>query len=124
MLGFPGTAAGKHDEPSGLLHHIAFGGRVGSVDSRPPFHVDKSPHSQTVRRGETVIDSIDDDPYGREAFTQTMYTPIGEVGLLSLGTVETGFDETDVQFAEILAENAAAAVQAFGTMARFRVERG
>lgn len=124
VLGFPGTAVRKHDESSGLLHHVAFGGRVGNIDSRPSFHVDESPHGRAVRRGETVIDSIDnDDPYGREVFTQTMYTPIGEVGLLSLGTVGTRFDETDVQFAEILAENAAAAVQVSETTARLRAER-
>ena len=124
VLGFPGTAVRKHDESSGLLHHVAFGGRVGSIDSRPSFHVDESPHGRAVRRGETVIDSIDDDdPYGRDAFTQTMYTPIGEVGLLSLGTVGTEFDETDLQFAEILAENAAAAVQVVETTARLRAER-
>ena len=124
VLGFPGTAVRRYDESSGLLHHIAFGGRVGKINSRPSFHVDESPHGRAVRRGETVIDSIDDDdPYGREAFTQTMYTPIGEVGLLSLGTVGTEFDETDLQFAEILTENAAAAVRVVETTARLRAER-
>jgi signal transduction histidine kinase len=40
-----------------------------------------------------------------------MYTPIGDDGLLSIGTVGRRFDETDVQFAEILAENVAAAIR-------------
>ena len=124
VLGFPGTAVRRHDQDGGLLHHVAFGGRVGGIESRPSFRVDGSPHGRAVRRGETVIDSIDaDDPYGREAFTQTMYTPIGDVGLLSLGMVGNTFDETDVQFAEILAENAAAAVRAVETTARLRAER-
>jgi signal transduction histidine kinase len=124
VLGFPGTAVRRYEEDSGLLHHVAFGGRVGNIESRPAFRVDESPHGRAVRRGETVIDSVgEDDPYGRSAFTQTMYTPIGEVGLLSIGTVGSTFDETDVQFAEILAENAAAALRRVETTARLREER-
>jgi signal transduction histidine kinase len=124
VLGFPGTAVRRYDEDSGLLHHVAFGGRVGNIDTRPSYDVDESPHGRAVRRGETVIDSIDaDDPYGRDDFTQTLYTPIGDVGLLSIGTVGSTFDETDVQFAEILAENAAAAVRVVETAARLRKER-
>jgi len=124
VLGFPGTAVRKYEPESGLLRHLAFGGRVGDIDSRPPFRVEESPHGRAVRRGETVIDSIgEDDPYGRDAFTQTMYTPVGEVGLLSIGTVGNTFDETDVQFAEILAENAATALRLVETTARLREER-
>jgi len=124
VLGFPGTAVRKHDPENGVLRHLAFGGRVGNIDSRPAFRVDESPHGRAIRRGETVIDSIgDDDPYGRDVFTQTMYTPVGEVGLLSIGTVGNTFDETDVQFAEILAENAATALQLVETTARLREER-
>jgi signal transduction histidine kinase len=124
VLGFPGTAVRRHETETGLLHHVAFGGRVGDIDSRPSFRVDESPHGRAVRRGETVIDNIEqDDPYGRDTFTQTMYTPIGETGLLSVGAVGSTFDETDVQFAEILAENAAVALQLVETAARLREER-
>jgi signal transduction histidine kinase len=124
VLGFPGTAVREYDEQTGLLHHVAFGGRVGDIESRPSYHVDESPHGRAIHRGETVIDSIEEnDPYGREEFTETLYTPIGDVGLLSIGTVGSSFDETDIQFAEILAENAAAAVQVVETTARLREER-
>ena len=124
VLGFPGTAVRRHETETGLLHHVAFGGRVGDIDSRPSFRVDESPHGRAVRRGETVIDNIEqDDPYGRDTFTQTTYTPIGETGLLSVGAVGSTFDETDVQFAEILAENAAVALQLVETAARLREER-
>jgi signal transduction histidine kinase len=124
VLEFPGTAVRKYDEQTGLLHHVAFGGRVGDIESRPSYHVDESPHGRAIHRGETVVDSIDEnDPYGRNEFTETLYTPIGSVGLLSIGTVGSRFDEIDVQFAEILAENAAAAVQVVETTARLREER-
>ena len=79
VLGFPGTAVRRHETETGLLHHVAFAGRVGNVDSRPSFRVDESPHGRAVRRGETAIDNIEqDDPDGRDTFTQTMYTPTGE----------------------------------------------
>ena len=124
VLGFPGTAVRRHDEQAGLLHHVGFGGRVADIDSRPSFDAETSPHGRALRRGETVIDTVEpNDPYDREQFTQTMYTPIGDTGLLSIGTVGRIFDETDVRFAEILAENAAAAIRVVETTARLRDER-
>ncbi len=124
VLGFPGTAVRRYDRQEELLHHVAFGGRVGNIESRPSYGVDESPHGRAIRRGETVIDTIEEnDPYGREAFTETMYTPIGDDGLLSIGTVGRTFDETDVQFAEILAENAAAAIRVVETTETLRAER-
>lgn len=124
VLGFPGTAVREHDSQRDMLHHIAFGGRVGDIESRPSFSVETSPHGRAIRRGETVVEDVpDDDPYDREAFTQTMYVPIGDIGLLSVGTVGTNFDEMDVQFAEILAENATAAARVVDTTSRLRAER-
>lgn len=124
VLGFPGTGVRKYDPKTGLLHHVSFGARVTDIESRPSFHVDSSPHGQALQRGETVIDQIEaDDPYDREVFTETMYVPIGETGLLSVGTVGSTFDETDIQFAEILTENAAAAIKQVDTAATLREER-
>jgi signal transduction histidine kinase len=125
VLGFPGTAVREYDERDEMLRHVAFGARVKNIDSRPPYHVDDSPHGRAIRRGETIIDDIDsgDDPYDRGVFTQTMYIPIGTAGLLSVGTVGNTFDETDVQFAEILAENAEAAIRVVDTTTSLREER-
>lgn len=100
------------------------GGQVDDIDSRPPYPIDDSPHGTALQRGETIIEDIgDDDPYDREPFTQTMYVPIGDYGLLSAGITAGTFDETDTQFAEILAENAAAAIVTVETSVSLRQER-
>ncbi|PSP91751.1 hypothetical protein BRC87_02005 [Halobacteriales archaeon QS_4_66_20] len=124
VLGFPGTAVRRYDPSTQLLHHVSFGSRIEDLEDRPPYHVEESPHGRALTRRETVIDEIgDDDPYDREVFTQTMYVPIGSRALLSVGTIDRSFDESDVQFAEILAENATAAVQTVTTAERLRREQ-
>jgi signal transduction histidine kinase len=124
VLGFPGTAVRRYDPEAELLRHVALGARVEDIEERPPYPVDDSPHGQALTRGETVIDDVgDNDPYDRDVFTQTMYIPIGTVGLLSVGTVGSTFSETDVHFAEILAENAAAAITMAETTQSLRRER-
>jgi signal transduction histidine kinase len=124
VLGFPGTGVRRYDPEAELLRHVSLGARVENIDSRPPYSVDSSPHGRALKRGETVIDDIgEDDPYDRDVFTQTMYIPIGKKGLLSVGTVGSTFNETDVQFAEILAENAAAAIRMTETTQSLRKER-
>jgi PAS domain S-box-containing protein len=112
VLGFPGTGVRKHDPEAGVLRHVTFGGRVDDIDDRPPYDVDDSPHGRAFQRGETVIDQIEeDDAFDRDAFAYTMYVPIGEFGVLSLGKFGDRFDDADRRFAEILAENTAAAIQ-------------
>jgi signal transduction histidine kinase len=125
VLGFPGTGVRRHDPDAGLLHHVGFGADQANIDSRPPYAVEDSPHGRAIRRGETVIDDIDqdDDPFDRSVFSQTMYIPIGEFGLLSIGTIGNTITEKDVQLAEILAENAAAAITVVDTTASLRRER-
>jgi signal transduction histidine kinase len=124
VLGFPGTAVRRYDPETETLRHVAFGSQVENLDTRPPYPVEDSPHGRAFEKGETVIDDIDEpDPYDREVFTQTMYVPIGEVGLLSVGTVGTEFDEVDVDFAEILGDNATAAVEIVETTESLRAER-
>lgn len=125
VLGFPGTSVRRYDPETGMLEFVAFGAVVNKVEERPPYPVDDSPHGKAFRTGQTVIDSIDpgEDPYDRDDFTQTMYIPIGETGTLSVGTVGKPFNETDVQFAEILAENAASAIRVVDTTATLREQR-
>jgi signal transduction histidine kinase len=124
VLGFPGTGARWYDEQSGMLRHVAFGARINSVDDRPPYHVEESPHGRALLGNKTIIDDIGDrDEFGREVFTQTMYIPIGNKGILSLGVIGRTFDEMDVQFAEILAENAEAAIREIQIKTSLRQER-
>ena len=112
VLGFPGTAVREYDAEAEVLRHVTFGGRVDDIDTRPPYPVADSPHGRAFRNGTTVVDEIGpDDPYDRDVFAFAMYVPIGEFGVLSLGKFGDQFDDSDRRFAEILAENTAAAIQ-------------
>jgi PAS domain S-box-containing protein len=112
ILGFPGTGVRTYDPDEAVLRHVAFGNVDPLIDSRPPYDVKDSPHGDAFLEGSTRIEEItDDDPYDREVFTHAMYVPIGEYGVLSFGTVGDEFADTDVRFAEILAENAMVAIR-------------
>jgi signal transduction histidine kinase len=124
VLGFPGTGVRRYNAEAGTLEHVSFGTRVEDIESRPTYSVSESPHGTALTEQETLIEDIgDDDPFDREVFTQTMYVPIGTQGLLSVGTLGGSFDDSDVQFAEILADNAAAAIRVIQTTESLRQER-
>ena len=104
VLDFPGTSVRIYNPDTHELDPV-LGGTV-TVDSRPSYSVEDSPHGVAWKRGETVIDDIgDDDPYDRAVFSQTMYVPIGEYGTLSVGIEEGEFTDLDIVFAELLAKN-------------------
>jgi|AntDeeMinimDraft_4_1070355.scaffolds.fasta_scaffold00187_10 PAS domain S-box-containing protein len=124
VLGFPGTAVRCYDAETETLRHVTFGGRVDDIDTRPPYPVDESPHGKAFRGEETVVDEItEDDPFDRDVFAFTMYVPIGEFGVLSLGKFGDRFDDADRRFAEILAENTAAAIQQVRQREQLRVQQ-
>jgi signal transduction histidine kinase len=125
VLEFPGVGVREYDPESERLEHVAFGGVVNEIETRPGFEVEKSPHGKAFRRQATVIDEIpdEDDPFDREEFSHTMYVPIGDFGVLSLGRVGGPFDRADVHFAEILADNAQAALEQVERERRLREQR-
>lgn len=107
VLDFPGTGVRLYDPDENTLVHQAFGATVDDIETRPPYDVDTTPHGRAFTRGETVVDDIGEtDPYDREAFTQTMYVPVGEYGILSAGKTEGTFTQTEKHIAETLARNA------------------
>ncbi|WP_267642645.1 sensor histidine kinase [Haloarchaeobius amylolyticus] len=109
VLGFPGSGVRAYDAETETLHHVALGGRVGDIESRPPYDVADSPHGRAFRRGETVVEDVpEDDRFDRDSFVQTMYVPLGEHGLLSVGKTDGAFTEREVALAEILAGNTTA----------------
>ncbi|WP_257298974.1 ATP-binding protein [Haloarchaeobius sp. FL176] len=126
VLGFPGVGVREYDPDEHVLRHVTFGATIEDVGNRPPYDIETSPHGRAFRRGETVVDeeiSPEADPYEREAFTAAMYLPIGRYGILSIGKVAGTFDETDVRFAEILAENTAAAMRQVEQTLRLEEQR-
>jgi PAS domain S-box-containing protein len=112
ILGIPGTGVRKYDPEEEVLRHVAFGNDVTVIDSRPPYDVADSPHGQAFIDGEPLEEEIgSDDDFDREVFSHVLYVPIGEYGVLSLGKVGGPFEDTDRRFAEILTENAVAALK-------------
>jgi signal transduction histidine kinase len=106
VLDFPGTGVRLYDPEENTLVHQSFGATVDDIETRPTYDVDASPHGRAFRRGETVVDDIGaDDPYERDTFTQTIYVPVGQYGILSAGKTEAPFRDTEVRIAEILARN-------------------
>ena len=121
ILGFAGTGVREYDPERAVLRHVSFGGRVENIDSRPPFDVHNSPHGEAYLSGETVVRTVsENDPFSHEPFSQVMFIPLGEFGTLSVGKVSGEFDETDVRFAEILAENTEAALKQIEQRAQLR----
>jgi PAS domain S-box-containing protein len=113
VLEFPGTGVRLYDEEQDALVNVALGGEeAANVESRPTFDVAETPHGRAFREGGTVTLAVDDDAdYDPGPFGRTMYVPMGEYGVLSVGKhADEPFSETNVQSAEILAENARAAL--------------
>ncbi|WP_158059197.1 hybrid sensor histidine kinase/response regulator [Halorussus halophilus] len=112
VLDFPGTSVRLYDEEEDALVNVALGGKIAEhVDSLPSLPVGDHPHGRAFREGETVTyDVKEDDPYNYDPLQRAMYVPMGDHGVLSVGKSEDEpFDDANVQFAEILTENARAA---------------
>jgi PAS domain S-box-containing protein len=113
VLDFPGTGVRLYDPERDALVNVAIGGEEsGDVEGRPEFGLDESPHGRAYRQGETVTFEVgDDEPYDLGPFGRTMYVPMGEYGILSVGKHDDEpFSASSVQFAEVLTENARAAL--------------
>ncbi|WP_254271788.1 PAS domain S-box protein [Haloarcula marina] len=109
-LGFDLNLVRLHDRESGALEPVA-----GSeqMPDRPMYDDDEAFPGTAFQRGETVrVDDFDDvTNYDSQDATAAMYVPIGDHGILSVATYEADpFDDADVSVAEILASNAAAAL--------------
>ncbi|WP_135828521.1 sensor histidine kinase [Halorussus halobius] len=127
ILGFTGTGIRFYDPESDALVNASFDGDpADEVEARPDFDVDDSPHGDAFRSGQTVAYDVPEDggPYGLDPFERTMYVPIGDHGVLSLGRADPGsFDRVDVQYAEILAANTRASLDRIEREARLREQR-
>ena len=112
VLGFAGTGVRFHDPADGVLRSTAVAGTASTEDiERPPFTVGGTPHGEAFRTGETVLhDVADESPYGLDPFERTMYVPLGDHGVLSLGRRTGRFSRVEVTTAEILGRNVTAAL--------------
>jgi PAS domain S-box-containing protein len=121
VLKFPGTAFRRYDPETESLESVALGSTVEDITDRPTYGVEDSPHGRAFRSGDTLVEDIgDDDEYDREPFSQTMYVPVGDYGVLSVGVTDGEFGESDRQLAELLAASTEAALDRASRHERLR----
>jgi PAS domain S-box-containing protein len=112
VLGFDAAVVRRHDGDASVLTPVAAAG-TESVDDRPTVDVEDSPHGRAFRTGESAVGTPEtgDDPFDRGVFSQSLYVPLGEFGLLSLGTTGGTFDASDRQLAELLGASLESALE-------------
>jgi len=99
-----------YDEDTDTLAPVA---ATDGVSDRPVYDADQGFPGEAFQRGETL--RIDDfervENYDDRDANAAMYVPLGEHGVLSVTTTQqASFDDADVSVAEILASNAAVAL--------------
>ncbi|MDS0283649.1 PAS domain S-box protein [Haloarcula onubensis] len=108
-LGFDLNLVRLYDEETDTLAPVA--GTDGMPD-RPVYDADEAFPGQAYQRGETLrVDFEDVSDYDDRDAKAAMYVPLDDHGVLSVATYEkAAFEDADVSVAEILASNAAAAL--------------
>jgi len=109
-LGFDLNLVRLYDEETGRLEPVA---ATDGMPDRPRYGADEAFPGEAYQRGETIrVDDFDEvTNYDSQDATAAMYVPLADHGVLSVATYGTqAFDDADESVAEILASNAAAAL--------------
>ena len=109
-LGFDLNLVRLYDPETGTLEPVA---ATDGVPERPVYEADEAFPGEAYQRGETVrVDDFDEvSNYDNRRANAAMYVPLGGHGVLSVATyAQEHFSDADVSVAEILASNAAAAL--------------
>ena len=109
-LGFDLNLVRLYDGETGTLQPIA---ASDGVPDRPVYDADEAFPGEAYQRGETVrVDEFDAvTNYDDRRANAAMYVPLDDHGVLSVATYQQAeFSDADVSVAEILASNAAAAL--------------
>ncbi|MFC6864643.1 PAS domain S-box protein [Halomicroarcula sp. GCM10025817] len=111
QLGFDLALVRLHDPEAGTLVPTA---ATTDLPPRSVYEDDEAFPGEAFQRGETIrVDDFAalDDDYDNEHASAAMYIPLDDHGVVSIASPEPGaFDDADVSVAEILASNAAAAL--------------
>ncbi|MDT3436660.1 PAS domain S-box protein [Haloarcula sp. 1CSR25-25] len=108
-LGFDHSLVRLYDEETDTLRPVA---ASDTVPERPVYDADEGFPGDAFQRGDPlVVDEFERvDNYDSDVLAAVMYLPIGDHGVVSIGTREGHeFTDSDVSIGEILASNAAAA---------------
>jgi PAS domain S-box-containing protein len=119
VLQFPLSTVRLYDEGAGELVPA---GRSAQVQTRLPdrpaygpgdgivWQVYESGRRRTVEDVSSILEEVIDPERIRSTVSSVTYLPLGEHGVITLGTADGGIDESDVRLAEILAANAEVAL--------------
>ncbi|WP_267643737.1 bacterio-opsin activator domain-containing protein [Haloarchaeobius amylolyticus] len=108
VVGLPLNAIRLHDpESNDLVLTEAPESTMEVLGPRPRYDVETTPAGRAFETGETVITVVNEaDPYGRYPLSEAMYVPLGEHGVMSVGTTDPhGFSREEVDLAELLGAN-------------------
>jgi PAS domain S-box-containing protein len=109
-LGFDLNLVRLHDEETATLAPAA---ATAGMPDRPLYDADEGFPGEAFQRGETIrVDDFGEvTNYDSRNANAAMYVPLDDHGVLSVATTgQDAFDDADVAVAEILASNAAAAL--------------
>ncbi|MFB6196573.1 MAG: ATP-binding protein [Haloplanus sp.] len=111
VLGYPRNLVRLVSDDGTELRPVAITAEAERMlGDRPAYPVGEGTAGRCFAEGETLVyDDVQtvDDGYERRDAHASMFVPIGDHGVLSIGDTEVGaFDESDIHLAEIFAANA------------------
>jgi signal transduction histidine kinase/CheY-like chemotaxis protein len=125
VLGFPHNGVRLYDPDADVLRAAGTAAAVADqVGDRPAYDRRESPHWTAFESGEPVVvrdaASLEDAPDHYQPGS-VLYLPLSDHGTLSVGSVEPGgFDDADVELAQVLAANASVALDLVDREAELR----
>lgn len=116
VLGYPINVVRLLSDDAAFLEPVAVTEQAEDrMGDRPVYRVGEGPVGETYGTGRSrVIDDVQDldDDVDRGDVRGGLYLPLGEYGAISINDTEAAaFDPSDVRVAELLAANAAAALE-------------
>jgi signal transduction histidine kinase len=113
-IGFSSTSVRRADRETGALSPVArSAGSQEVVGDLPQCELgDGSPAARAFESGESVLDEHGPgEANGRDPSITSLYVPVGDYGVISIGRRHGSFVEEDVELLETLADTAAAALR-------------
>ncbi|GAB3325052.1 ATP-binding protein [Haloplanus salinarum] len=115
VLGYPRNLVRLVDDDGAELPPVAITDEAAAtLGERPHYAVGEGTAGRAFADDETLVyDDVRtvDDGYDRSGVRAAMFVPIGDHGVLSVGSTEAGaFDAADVHLAEVFAANAGTAL--------------
>lgn len=123
VLGFSATAVRLHDSDTDTLEPVAVSDATRRLlGERPSYAHGEALPWRALDSDEPVLTAGSVAEYGADdlPFESSMYVPLGDHGTLSIGLSDDAFDDADIRLAQVLAANAAVALDRVDREAQLR----